>query len=221
MSLKDNTIITVKNLYKKFLSDYQGKFALYDFNSEFQKDSFNLILGESGSGKTTLLKLISCLMSPSKGSIIIDSTEVTSMSKFELSSLRMKYFGFTFQELGLLEHLTCIENISFPNLYDEDKRALELAEYFKISDCIDKFPNQMSLGEKQRTSIARALYKKPKILIADEPTANLDWANAKRTLELIKSYSGDGTTVFLATHDERAKEFATKIVKLEKGLKKE
>jgi len=217
MNLNSNTIISVKSLYKKFTNDYQGKFALYDFNADFQTNSFNLILGESGSGKTTLLKLISCLMSPSKGTIFINKNEITSLGKFELASLRMKYFGFAFQEIGLLEHLTCIENISFPNLSLDDIRALDLANYFNISDCINKLPKQLSLGEKQRTSIARALYKKPKILIADEPTANLDWKNAKKTLELIKSYSGDDTTVFLATHDERAIEFATKIIRLDKG----
>jgi ABC-type lipoprotein export system ATPase subunit len=210
-------IVTIENLYKKFVNDYQGRFALFDFNANFKKNSFNLILGESGSGKTTLLKCLSCLMSPSKGSIYIDNNEITSLSKLELTNMRMKYFGFAFQELGLLEHLTCSENISFPNLSINNERALDLADYFKISNCLDKFPKHLSLGEKQRTSIARALYKNPKILIADEPTANLDWKNAKRTLELIKKYSSDSTTVFLATHDERAIEFATKILRLENG----
>lgn len=217
MNSKNYMMVSIENLYKKFANDYQGKFALFDFSANFQKNSFNLILGESGSGKTTLLKLISCLMSPSKGSIFVDNKEITSLSKFELTNMRMKYFGFAFQELGLLEHLTCKENISFPNLSINDERALELADYFKITDCLNKFPKHLSLGEKQRTSIARALYKNPKILIADEPTANLDWKNAKRTLELIKTYSSNSTTVFLATHDERAVEFATKILRLENG----
>lgn len=217
MNSKDKKIVTINSLYKKFANDYQGKFALFDFNATFEENSFNLILGESGSGKTTLLKLISCLMTPSKGSINVDGNEITSFSKFELTNMRMKYYGFAFQELGLLEHLTCGENISFPNLSINDERSLELADYFKISSCFNKFPNQLSLGEKQRTSIARALYKNPKILIADEPTANLDWNNARRTLELIKKYSSSATTVFLATHDERAIEFATKIIRLENG----
>lgn len=213
----NKSIIKVNNAYKHYQNSEKGFFALFDISAEFFEGSFNVILGESGSGKTTLLKLLSGLIFPSKGEVMFHGDSFISMNNSQLAEIRRKYFGFVFQEVGLLEHLKCDENIQFPELEFKSNQVAELADYFGISHCMEKFPNQISLGEKQRVTLARALYKKPEILFADEPTANLDWKNARKSIELIKKYSTDGKTIFLATHDERILEFATNIIRLEKG----
>ena len=212
-----SSIIKFDKAYKHFQNADTGFFALFDISADFFEGSFNVILGESGSGKTTFLKLLSGLILPSKGDVLFRGENFSALNNSQLSEIRRNYFGFVFQEVGLLDHLKCFENIQFPELEFNIKQVDELAEYFGISHCMNKFPNQISLGEKQRVTLARALYKKPEIILADEPTANLDWKNARKSIELIKKYSQDGKTVFLATHDERILEFATNMIRLEKG----
>jgi len=210
-------IIIVTNAFKHYKNSEGGFFALFDVSVEIVEGSFNVILGESGSGKTTLLKLLSGLIFPSKGEVTFEGSDLNTMNNSQLAEIRRNNFGFVFPEVGLLEHLNCNENIQFPELEFKSTKVDELAKYFGISHCMNKFPNQVSLGEKQRVTLARALYKKPEILIADEPTANLDWKNAKRSIELIKKYSSGGKTIILATHDERILEFATNIIRLNRG----
>lgn len=212
-----NCIVKFDKVYKHYQNADIGFFALFNISTEIYEGSFNVILGESGSGKTTFLKLLSGLILPSKGDILFRGENLSAMNSSQLSEIRRNHFGFVFQEVGLLEHLKCFENIQFPELEFNIKQVNELAEYFGVSHCMYKFPNQISLGEKQRVTLARALYKKPDIIVADEPTANLDWKNAKKSIELIKKYSQDGITVFLATHDERILDFATNMIRLEKG----
>lgn len=214
--MKDS-IVKFDKTYKHYQNADMGFFALFDISANFFEGSFNVILGESGSGKTTFLKLLSGLILPSKGNVLFRNENLSVMNNSQLSEIRRNHFGFVFQEVGLLDHLKCFENIQFPELEFNIKQVNELAEYFGISHCMNKFPSQISLGEKQRVTLARALYKKPEVIVADEPTANLDWKNAKKSIELIKKYSQDGKTVFLATHDERILEFATTMIRLEKG----
>lgn len=185
----------------------------------FCKGGFNVILGKSGSGKTTLLKIIGGLMRPTSGNVSFKGQLLNELSFSDLAKVRRESFGYMFQEAGLLSHLTNGENILFPQLETTGSQLGEIASYFGISECLNKYPNEISLGEKQRVSLARALIRKPECVIADEPTANLDWANAEKTMELLRQYSQTGVTVFVATHDERMTDFATSVLKIEKGQK--
>jgi ABC-type lipoprotein export system ATPase subunit len=215
--INDNTILKIEQGYKHYANTESGIFALYEINASFKTESFNLILGESGSGKTTLLKLLSGLIQPSKGTVILKGDNLGELDYAHLAELRRKYYGFIFPEIGLLEHLKCFENIQFPELDFEVEKVKNLAEYFGIINCLQKYPNQISQGEKQRAIMARALYNEPKIIMADEPTANLDWKNAKKSIELLKEYSLKGNAVFIATHEERILEYSTSMIRLEKG----
>jgi ABC-type lipoprotein export system ATPase subunit len=214
----ETKIIELIKVSKSYGSEGRAFLALSNFTAQFQKGSFNVILGASGSGKTTLLKLLSGLIKPSSGQVIFEDSTMNSLNFSQLAALRRKYFGFVFQDAGLLEHLTALENIQFPELGKMSSGAKDLSEYFGVSQTLEKYPAQMSLGERQRIAIARAIYRKPQILIADEPTANLDWENSKRTIELLKKYSEQGMTVFIATHDERVLDFSDQAVRLEKGV---
>ncbi|MBD2704816.1 ABC transporter ATP-binding protein [Spirosoma sp. BT702] len=215
--MSNDSFIKIENLYKFYGDSKSGFFALYDISVEFKAGSFVVILGESGSGKSTLLKTISGLIKPSKGNVFFRDKDLSQLTTAQLAEIRRNYYGFVFQDIGLLDHLMCFENIQFPDLNFDISLVRDLASYFNISHIMHKYPSKISLGEKQRVSLARALYKQPEILIADEPTANLDWKNARISIELIKKYTQDGTTVFLATHDERILDYATDTIRLQKG----
>lgn len=210
-------IVRFEGAYKHYNNNSENSFALFNVSASFTEGSFNVILGESGSGKTTFLKLLSGLIQLSKGDIFFKNHNLNSLNYSQLAEMRRESFGFVFQEIGLLDHLKCFENIQFPELKFDIEEVKGLSDYFGISHCLNKFPNEISLGEKQRVALARALYKKPDVLVADEPTANLDWNNAKKSIELIKKITSNGKTVFVATHDERILEYATKMIRLKSG----
>lgn len=216
MTNKD-IILTLEKVYKHYQNSDNNSFALFDVSASFGAESFNVILGESGSGKTTLLKLLSGLIQPSKGAVIFHGEDMAVLNYANLAEIRRNNFGFIFPEIGLLDHLKCFENIQFPNLDFEVEKVNELAANFGISHCMNKFPNKISQGEKQRVIMARAIFKTPKIIIADEPTANLDWKNVKKSIELLKEYSQKGNAVFIATHEERILDYSTSMLRLENG----
>ncbi len=208
--------IQLKNVSKAYSGITARNEVLKDFSYDFPQGSFNVILGKSGSGKTTLLKMIGALLHPTKGEVIFKGRKLGTLNFGELAEIRRTHFGFMFQEAGLLSHLTNAENISFPKLLENPEQTAELAEYLGISHRLHSFPEECSLGEKQRVLLARAMINRPEYIIADEPTANLDWSNALRSMELLKGYSEKGSTIFVATHDERLTDLATNIIKMDK-----
>jgi putative ABC transport system ATP-binding protein len=212
-------------LTKEF--DFQNKKFLALDNASFKiaLGEFVVILGHSGSGKSTLLNIIGGLDKPSSGTIKVCNTDISSLSEDELSSFRSSNIGFIFQTYNLISTLTSLENIQFPMKLanDEDEqlikdRAEELLNLVGLSNRADHLPFQMSCGEQQRIAIARALANNPPLILADEPTGNLDWITGKETITFLKQISKtQKKTMMIVTHDERIIELADVTLRLEKG----
>jgi len=199
--------------------------VLFDVELSFSPGTFNSIIGASGSGKTTLLNMIGTLDTPSSGEVLIDGRSTSSMSRNQLAELRGEVLGFVFQFHYLLSEFTALENVLMPyqirgsgNEKEAKERALELLDLVGISKVKDNLATKMSGGQQQRTAIARALMNKPKILLADEPTGNLD---SETTLNIYKLFreinSKTGTTFVVITHDRRVAEQADRIVEITDG----
>ena len=184
--------------------------AVCDVDLEIKDGEFTSILGSSGSGKSTLMYMIGLLEKPTRGKIIIDGQDVSKLSDEELSHLRNRYIGFVFQSFNLINRYTVKENILLPVKYaktkidfDSEKRAEELMKRFNIYQRRDFFPNKISGGQQQRVAIARALILKPKLILADEPTGNLDSKTGEEILDLLKELNKDlGVTVVIVTHEK-------------------
>lgn len=183
-----------------------------------------LLRGESGSGKSTLLNLLSGLDNPTAGVIQFMGQDITSYSQKELTNVRRKHVGFIFQSWELIDNLTALENVEVP-LYPEKIEsskiradAKDLLRRLEINDeHFSKFPSELSGGEAQRVGIARALIKQPKVIFADEPTANLDRDNSDNIMNLLKRISRQGTTIIIASHNENLQDFADRVIHLDQG----
>jgi putative ABC transport system ATP-binding protein len=192
-----------------YLGDEEVK-AVCDVDLEIKDGEFTGILGSSGSGKSTLMYMIGLLEKPTRGKIIIDGQDVSKLSDEELSHLRNRYIGFVFQSFNLINRYTVKENILLPVKYaktkidfDPEKRAEELMKRFNIYQRQDFFPNKISGGQQQRVAIARALILKPKLILADEPTGNLDSKTGEEILDLLAELNKDlGVTVVIVTHEK-------------------
>lgn len=217
-------LVEVKDLYK----DYKvGKVlfpALRGIDLQIQDGEFTAMAGPSGSGKTTLLNIIGCLDSPTKGEVFINGTSTNKLSPKEKSELRKEKIGFVFQTFNLIPVLTAFENVEMPlillNLTPEEKkkRTVSILQEVGLGDYIDRRPNEMSGGQQQRIAIARALVKNPTLVLADEPTANLDSATAKEILGLMHDLNKKLKTTFLfSTHDKLVMEFAERVINLRDG----
>lgn len=218
------SIIQLKNVTKRFpVGD--GEFtALKDINLSFDRGEFAGFVGPSGSGKTTLLNIIGSLDSPTEGSAIVMDRDIKTLSHKEAATLRNHHIGFIFQVFNLLPVYTVYENVEFALLLqeksaEERKKAVgEALEWVGLSHLADKKPSKLSGGEGQRVAIARAMVKRPEILIADEPTANLDAANAHAILQTMKDLNKElGTTFLFSTHDEKVMSYLDRIVHLKDG----
>ena len=179
-------------------------------------------MGSSGSGKTTLLKMCGGMLRPTSGTVIVNGKDIYKLSSGSSAEIKRKNIGFIFQKFDLLPFLTAKENIILPSLFDKnsfDKSYFEdIAETLNISKRLSHFPSQLSGGEQQRVAIARALINKPDIILADEPTGNLDRKNAENIMELLtSSVKKYGKTLFLITHDDHVASFADRILKIEDG----
>jgi putative ABC transport system ATP-binding protein len=185
--------------------------ALQEISLEINEKSFVSIIGPSGSGKTTLLNLIGCLDKPTRGRLKVAGTDVTVLTHKQAASFRGRNLGFIFQDFNLLPVLTVYENIEYPLLMvqgvpeaDRKKRVLALLEAVGMAEQKDKFPDQLSGGQKQRVAVARALVPNPKLVLADEPTANLDSKTAFMIIELMKTMRDQFQTTFIfSTHDQK------------------
>jgi len=222
--MENEILIKTQNLKKHFPIG-GGKFtALNDINLTFGKGEFTGLVGPSGSGKTTLLNIIGTLDSPSEGEAIVLGHSVGELEHKDAARMRNEHYGFIFQTYNLLPVYTVYENVEFPLLLlripsEERSKAVHAAlEWVGLSDKVKSKPAQLSGGECQRVAIARAMVKKPKIVIADEPTANLDAKNSHNILQTMESLNRELNTSFIfATHDEKAIKYLRRIITLEDG----
>ena len=205
-------MIIVKNLFKKFINGDTELIAVNNLSFEVQTGDFVSIIGRSGSGKSTLLYQLGLLDHPTSGEIFIDDVNVTNLYSEDRTKYRLQNLGYVFQDYALIPTLTALENVSLPlimkglsidNAYKLGKEALDKVS---LSKKYDNLPNMLSGGEQQRVSIARAIVNKPKILFADEPTANLDSETSKVVLETFMELNNEGQTIVMVTHE---KEYAT------------
>ncbi|WP_421894748.1 ABC transporter ATP-binding protein [Marinoscillum sp.] len=222
--MSEQTIISIENVTKRFpVGD--GEFtALKDINLQFQKGEFAGLVGPSGSGKTTLLNIIGSLDSPSDGKAIVMGKNISTLSHKESALLRNLHLGFIFQVYNLLPVYTVYENVEFSLLLQnktstERKQAvMQALEWAGLQDKADKKPSKLSGGEGQRVAIARAMVKKPDIVLADEPTANLDAKNAHAIIQTMKNLNKELRTTFIfSTHDEKVMSYLDRMIHLEDG----
>lgn len=194
---------------------YNKDLALENINLEINKGEFICLIGESGSGKSTLLSLLSTLLKPTSGEIFFENTNYKDIK--DIDNFRKTNVGFIFQFHYLINYLTVKENIKLANEKATNDEIYNLLKILKIENLLDKYPNEISGGQKQRVAIARALINKPKVIIADEPTGNLDSKNSLNVFEILKNLSEEGTTIIVATHDKELAKFANKIYEVKDG----
>ncbi len=197
--------------------------ALRGVDLTIGEKEFTTLVGPSGSGKTTLLQLIGCLDMPTTGKIFINGQEATSMNRNQRADLRKGTIGFIFQFYALVPTLTAYENVELPLLLMGEKnqkaRVMELLDAVDLSDRAGHRPDQLSGGQQQRVAVARALASNPKLILADEPTANLDTENGTQVMEIMAKLNKEtGVTFVFATHDPRVIKYATRVVSLQDGL---
>lgn len=217
-------MINLKKVRKTYPLKSGPVHALKDINIEIKKGSFTAIIGPSGSGKSTLMSLVGCLDLPSEGSIQLNGKELSQYTEDELAKVRGKTIGFVFQKFNLIPALTALQNITLPMMFQEipkDKRegrAKELSAFVGLENRMDHKPNQLSGGEQQRVSIARALANNPDVILADEPTGNLDSVTGKKIIELFQRLNQkEGKTIIFVTHDQNMKKYAKNIITLSDG----
>jgi putative ABC transport system ATP-binding protein len=205
----ENYIVNLKDIYKNYMLGKVEVPALKGITLDIPTKKFNVVIGQSGSGKSTLLNLIGCIDKPTSGSITVCGQNVSVLNDNELSDFRAKNIGFVFQTYNLIPVLTVYENVEYPLLLTKTpknilkEKVMETLETVKLSDYYKKFPNELSGGQRQRVAIARALVKEPKLLIADEPTANLDHKTGKDITQLMyEMQEKKGITFIFSTHDK-------------------
>lgn len=194
---------------------YKNDLALDNVNFEAKKGEFIAILGESGSGKSTLLSILSSLLRPSKGELFFEGKAYTLIK--DIDAFRQKEVGFIFQFHYLIGYLTILENIKLAAIDKKSPYIDTLFEQCGIEAIKDKYPDEISGGQRQRAAIVRALVNSPKIIFADEPTGNLDSRNSQTIYELFKTLSQSGTTIIIATHDRNVSTYADKIIEVTDG----
>ncbi|TVR75376.1 MAG: ABC transporter ATP-binding protein [Marinilabiliales bacterium] len=217
-------IIQTQNLTKIYNSDMVPVRALHNVSVDFEEREFTAIVGPSGSGKTTLLNMLGGLDKPTEGNIMIDGTDITSLKESKLIDFRLHNIGFVFQSYNLLPVLTAKENVSFIMLLqkvdkrDMENRAVELLKQVGLEDKMDVRPAKLSGGQQQRVAVARALASKPRFILADEPTANLDTESAFNLLDIMARLNREeNITLIFSTHDRRVIERARRVITLVDG----
>lgn len=217
------TLIEGVNLIKTYTTEGETIYAVNNINISIRQGELMVIIGESGSGKTTLISILGCILKPNSGSLIIDGKEVDYQTQ-DLSIIRRKNVGFVFQLFNLIPYLTALENVMIAMDIDgykgksAENRAKELLAQVGLSERLNHRPSQLSGGEQQRVSFARALANNPLVVFADEPTANLDTKNRASIMELIdKLYKEYNTTFVIVTHDITFRESADRVIEMKDG----
>ncbi len=217
-------IVSIRNVSKSYWRDSLEIPVLHDLNFEIPQGEFLALMGPSGSGKTTLLNLIAGIDNPTSGEIVVEGTNVTRLSEGELAKWRARHVGFVFQFYDLMPVLTAFQNVELPLLLTNlsKKERKERAEFalqvVGLGDRIDHYPKQLSGGQEQRVAIARAIVSDPTVIVADEPTGDLDRVSAEEIMKLLEQLNAQfKKTIIMVTHDPRAAEKAHTIRHLEKG----
>lgn len=217
-------IISISHLKKTYKIGEEVINALKDVSLSINKNEYVALMGPSGSGKSTLMNMLGCLDSPTSGDYILNDLSVAKMSDNQLAEVRNKEIGFVFQTFNLLPRATTLENVALPLVYagfskeDRDKRAKEVLEQVGLANRMSHKPNELSGGQRQRVAIARALVNKPAIILADEPTGNLDSKTSVEIMGLFEEIHKNGNTIILVTHEEDIALHAHRIVRLKDGL---
>ena len=220
----NSSIIEIKNIKKEYIMGSQLIAALKDVSLNINKGEYVALMGPSGSGKSTLMNILGCLDSPTAGSYKLNNTEVSEMTDDELAHVRNKEIGFIFQTFNLLPRLTSLENVALPMVYagmskvERTQRAEQVMEMVGLKDRMDHKPNELSGGQRQRVAIARALVNNPSIILADEPTGNLDTKTSYEIMAIMEEISSKGNTVIIVTHEEDIAKHARRILRLRDGL---
>lgn len=217
-------LISIKNLTKTYVLGEQIVNALKGVSLDINKGEYVALMGPSGSGKSTLMNIMGCLDSPSQGEYWLNQKEVSKMSDSELSGVRNEEIGFVFQTFNLLNRMTALENVALPLVYsgvsrkDREERAALVLERVGLQDRMEHKPNELSGGQRQRVAVARALVNNPNLLLADEPTGNLDTKTSHEIMALFEEIHNQGNTIVLVTHEEDIAQHAKSIVRLRDGM---
>ena len=216
---KKDVLVTLKNVTKDYVTGDEVQHVLRGINLNIYRNEFMVVLGESGCGKSTMMNIIGGMDSLTDGELIIDGRDFSHPSEAELTAFRRKSVGFIFQSYHLMPNLTALENVQFiAELADDPMPAEEAIERVRLSGRRDSFPGQMSGGQQQRVSIARAIVKRPKLILADEPTAALDYATGLEVLKVIEDIvKSQGTTVVMVTHNTEIARMADRVIRLRGG----
>ncbi|HGI4687224.1 TPA: ABC transporter ATP-binding protein [Streptococcus agalactiae] len=218
-------LLEINHLEKVFRTRFSKEEtrALQDVDFKVEQGEFIAIMGESGSGKTTLLNILATLEKPTNGQVILNGEDITKIKEAKLASFRLKNLGFVFQDFNLLDTLSVRDNIYLPLVLDRkrykemDHRLSELSSHLRIDDLLDKRPFELSGGQKQRVAIARSLITNPQFLLADEPTAALDYRNSEDLLNLFETINLDGQTILMVTHSANAASHAKRVLFIKDG----
>ena len=216
-------LIRIENLGKVYDTGVIKVIGLYNINLTIKKGEFVAIMGQSGSGKSTLMNILGCLDRPTLGHYYLDGVDTAELLPDELSAVRNRKIGFVFQSFNLISRTSAVKNVELPMTYahvpkrQRRKRALELLDKVGLSKRYDHQPNELSGGQRQRVAIARALANEPPLILADEPTGNLDTASSVEIMELFTKLHEEGATVVVVTHEEDIAEFTKRILKFRDG----
>jgi len=217
-------MIQVSNLKKVFNYGNVYTVALGGINMEIEEGEFVAIMGPSGCGKTTLLNILGLLDNPSEGNYLLNGMEVGQLKESQRTELRKGKIGFIFQSFNLIDELTVEQNVELPLKYmkvptdERNKRVAEVLRRINISHRAKHFPNQLSGGQQQRVAIARAVVCNPQLILADEPTGNLDSKNGKEVMELLAQLNDEGTTIVMVTHSQRDAAYAHRVINMLDGF---
>jgi len=220
----DNPLIKITNIKRDFILGNETVYVLKGIDLQINKGEYVALMGPSGSGKSTLMNILGCLDTPTSGTYILNNKDVSQMHDDELAEIRNKEIGFVFQTFNLMPRTTALNNVALPMIYagysksDRNKRAKEVLEQVNLADRIDHQPNQLSGGQRQRVAIARALVNKPSIILADEPTGNLDSKTSTEIMKLFGDIHKLGNTVILVTHEEEIASYANRVIRLRDGM---
>lgn len=220
---KHKAAISIQDVHRTYQLGENRVHALRGINLEIGRGEFVAIMGSSGSGKSTLMNILGCLDRPTSGNYVLDGVNVAQLSKKDLAAIRNRRLGFVFQGFNLLARTTALENVELPTLYarldaeERQKRARRALEMVGLGERLDHFPSQLSGGQQQRVAIARALVNQPSILLADEPTGNLDSRTSVEIMSILQKLNDNGLTIVLVTHEPDIAQYAKRVITFRDG----